>query len=330
MMSKLSDLITDFNGMNQPKARLYFVTRVLKSGFSQSSKKPDKYNYNCHTININGDIEKELLNVFSSKLNKYADETKFSLEDYAVVTDDSDRKVLLYKSNSKIQAFRHIVENDIPASDSLPAVLDLSKIAKYLWAYIIEVIVNNKSVCALKKMSPSKILVAEEGKGFNALFTTKEKSLVLSHDQSIIFDRSIDALYLDKTFYIIQKNNFEEIVGLESEYREEALAVADKIFNCNSIILNYKLRDAIENKKKFIRKLTKIKNEIDKIDNTRIQNMRITAQDFNLTFNLDNNGKIVINNENDMDTVIKLLDDSYLNSKQTGRKYEASVKKEMQ
>lgn len=128
---------------------------------------------------------------------------------------------------------------------------------------------------------------------------------------------------------MIQKDNFEEIVGLEAKYRAEARIAADKIMKSPLISLNYNLLDDIENKNRFIRKLTKVKDKIDGLDSARIKKMFETAKQFNLTFQLDVQKRIVINDDKALDIVIKLIDDYYLISNQMGKKYEASVKREI-
>jgi hypothetical protein len=258
----------------------------------------------------------------------YANKDKFALENYTIVTDDVEKKILKYTKKEQISSFMHIVDTDLKNSSELTSVKNLNDIADNLWAYIIEISINGQIICGLRKMSPSKILISEKEKVIATRFKIKEKSLVLSHDQSIVFDKGLDALYAENTFFVIQKNNFEEIVGLESEYREEAKVVADKILNSPRFSINFNLMNEIENKNRFIRKLAKIKDKVDSIDTVRIKKMQETAIMFKLSF-ITRAGKIIINDEKELDIVIKLLDDYYLLSQQTGKKYEASVKKEI-
>jgi hypothetical protein len=329
-MIKLQDVFSKIQTADNCRTRLYLVTRTKRLGVVASSTRGlGKFEYQCCTINTNSDIQKELFDLFETKLAYITGGDKFSLEDYSVITDDADKKVLTYTKKEKIKSFIHIMDTDLNHSSELAAINNLSDVAEKLWAYIIEININGQTICGLRKMSPSKVLVAEKGKGIAANFKINEKSLVLSKDQSIVFDRSLDALYVDNTFYIIQKNNFEEIVGLEAEYREQAKQVADKMMSSPKISLNFDLLNEIENKNRFIRKLTKIKGEVDGLDDKRIKKMKATATLFNLNFTFDASGRILITDEKSLDVVIKLLDDYYLQSQQTGKKYEASVKKEL-
>jgi hypothetical protein len=328
-MGKLQDMLSIIQGSRTRKIRLYLVTRTIKPGIAARARVANKFEYRCFTINTNNDIQKELFDLFVAKMVNISNEDKFSLDNYSIVTDDADRKVLTYTKKEKLKSFIHIVDTDLKNSSELDPVTSLSDIVDILWAYIIEISVHGETICAMRKMSPNKVLIAEKGKGIAAVFQVNEKSLVLSKDQSIVFDKSLDALYADDTFFIIQKNNFEEIVGLEAEYREEAIRVADKIMHCPQIDLNFDLMDGIENKSRFIRKLTKIKDEIETLDNKRVKKMQETASMFNLDFKVDKSGKIIIHDEKELDMVIRLLDDYYLKSPQTDKKYGASAKTEL-
>ncbi|MCL2721380.1 MAG: DUF4868 domain-containing protein [Treponema sp.] len=327
-MNELSKFLSFLQDKKNHTTRLYLVTRTLKQHIHAQARIPNKYEYTCYTINTDQLIQNELFNLFLEKAEYCANEDKYQIENYSIVTDDSEKKILTYEKKEQISSFMRIVDIDIKNSSELPSVRDLSAISDKLWAYIIEISIKNEVIFGLRKMSPSKVLVSEKKNAIAANFKLKEKSLVISHDQSIVFDKRLDAFYADDKFFIIQKNNFEEIVGLESEYRDAAKQAADKIMKSPKISLNFNLIDAIENKNRFIRKLAKVKDKIDNIGTTRIQKMQETATLFKLSFNIKS-GKIIIDDENELDIVIKLLDDYYLLSQQTGKKYEASVKKEI-
>jgi hypothetical protein len=306
---------------------LYFITRALKTGIKKTSKIPDKYIYKCWSIETDFDIQNELYNVFVNKLAHISNEDKYSVTDYTLITDDAEKKIMTYSKKEKISSFMHIVDNDLINISELDPVINLEKIASSIWAYIIEIYIDEKIICGLRKMAPSKVLTGD--KGILTVFKTKDKSLRLSKDQTITFDKNIDVLYFNDTFFIVSKDNFEEIVGLEEEYREEARIVADKISNNNLISLNYNLLNEIEERNRFIRKLAKIKDEIDNLNADRIKRMRSVAKQFKQKFELDKNGKIIINDSNDLDIVVKLLDDYFLESPQTDKRYGASVKHEI-
>jgi hypothetical protein len=257
----------------------------------------------------------------------YAD--KYTMEDYSIFTDDVEKKILIYTKKEQINSFMHIVDTDLKDPSELTDVDDLAHIANNLWAYIIEVNLNGRMICGLRKMSPSKVLVSEKRKSISAMFRINEKSLVLSQEHSIIFDKKLDAIYADDTFFVIQKDTFETIVGLESEYREVAISVAENIQKSPQIILKFDIMSEVKNKNRFIKKLAKIKDEINNIDAERIRKMKMTATTFNQSFVFESD-KIVIDNEKNLDILIKLLDDYYLSSSQTNKQYEASVKKEIQ
>lgn len=326
-MSELSELLPSIDNQKNRKAKLYFVTRQLKDGFKKTSRASDRFLYKCWAINTDAEIQSELFDVFLNKLKTVSDEGMYTVAEYVVVTDDSEKKVLKYSKKSNISSFIHIVDDDLRNSATLPVVQSLEEISGNLWAYVIEVVTDDKIICGIKKMAPSKVLHGK--KGIFTQFNIKEKSLVLFRDQTVTFDKTLDAIYFDDVFYAISKDNFEEIVGLQEEYKIVAKEVAQKIVENPLIEMTYDLKSAIDEKMRFVRKLTNIRDEIDKLDAARIRKMKGIAKSYNLTLNIGKDGKINISNESELDVMIKLLDDYYLESKQTGKKYGAPVKSEL-
>ena len=327
MMSKLEEILEKLQSAKERKAKLYFVTRRMKKGMSKSAKVTKKYEYKVWTIDTDSEIQTELYNVLEVKVSNIANKDKFTVSDYTLIGDDETKKILTYSKKEKLSSFINIVDVDLKNVSNLDSVTNLLDIADDIWAYIIEVTSNEKNICALRKMAPSKVMVGR--KGLMTKFLPKDKSLKISKEQNITFDKNIDVIYYDDVFYVVSKDNFEEIVGLQEEYRNEAKIAAEKIMNNPMISAGYDITAGIEDKNRFIRKLAKIKNEIDKLDEAKIKKMKEVAKKFGQRLNFDKNGKLRIDNEEELDIMIKLLDDYFLESHQTGKKYGASVKKEM-
>jgi hypothetical protein len=326
-MSNLTEILGKIENVKDKRARLYFVTRKTKKGMSRSARARDKYEYKTWKIETDSQIQEELFSIIKGKLANIADTNQFTVTDYSLIGDDDSKKILTYVKKERLQSFMHIVDDDLKNASTLDAVTNLEEIANDIWAYIIEVYTAKKIICALRKMAPSKVMVGK--KGILATFRTREKSLRLSTDQNISFDKAIDAIYYGDTFYVVSKDNFEEIVGLDEEYREEAKSVAEKIMKNPLICSSFDIGADIENKNRYIKKLAKIKDEIDDLDSERIRRMKDVAKRFGQKFTVGKDGRIQLANEEDLDVMIKLLDDYFLESRQTDKKYGASVKKEM-
>lgn len=324
-MSELNEILEQFEALSTKVARLYFVTRAVKDGQKKTSRSIDKYSYKCWKVETDLEVQVKLFEVFEDKVRYISNEEKFAIADYTIVTDDLEDRVFTYKKKEKLNSFIHIVDTDLKASADLEAVTDLEDIRTNLWAYIVEVIVDGKIVSGLRKIYPSKILTGS--KNFLTMFD--EESLTLFKKQSVTFDSKLDAVYYNDTFFIVEKNNFEEIVGLQEEYKDTARGVADAIMSNSNIEMNYNLTGAIAEENRFLRKLTKIKDKISSLDADRIKKMKEVAKTFNLVFSLSDDGKIIVNDEKQLEIMIRLIDDYYLQSNQTGKKYGAPVKTEM-
>lgn len=326
-MRKLEEILENVQNVKDKKARLYFITRKTRKGMTKTPKVAEKYEYKVWSIDTDSEIQTELYKVLAVKVSNIANKDKFTVSDYTLIGDDEAKKILTYAKKEKLSSFIKIVDVDLKNASSLDNVTNLLDIADDIWAYIIELSSGKKNICALRKMAPSKVMVGK--RGLMTKFLPKDKSLKISKEQNITFDKNIDVIYYDNVFYVVSKDNFEEIVGLQEEYRTEAKSVAEKIMQNPMISVGYDISAGIENKNRFIRKLTKVKDEIDKLDKARINKMEEVARKFGQKLNLDKSGKIRIDNDEELDIMIKLLDDYFLESYQTGKKYGASVKKEM-
>ena len=47
--------------------------------------------------------------------------------------------------------------------------------------------------------------------------------------ETVNLDKQIDCIYYDETFYVIKKVNFEQIVGLQEEYKEQSKIVVNEL-----------------------------------------------------------------------------------------------------
>jgi hypothetical protein len=172
-MNKLAEIFASTEAANIKCTRLYLVTRKLKDEISKNSKNTDKYQYQCWNINTDAAIQKELNNIFISKLKFISNEGKYLLANYSVITDDAEKKILAYTQKEKVKSFIHIVDEDLKNASKLDYIIDLESV-RNIWAYIIELSYDNKTICGLRKMLPSKVMVAEKHI-LMTRFNTKEK-----------------------------------------------------------------------------------------------------------------------------------------------------------
>ena len=69
-----------------------------------------------------------------------------------------------------------------------------------------------------------------------AKFDTRSQKLEMLHGETINLDKQIDCIFYQEIFYIIRKSNFEQIIGLEEEFKQEALGVAQELERSTMIL----------------------------------------------------------------------------------------------
>jgi len=325
-MNSIKEMLEIVKNCQISSTRLYLITRTLKTGVKAKTKAKDKYDFQCYSINIDDNVQNELLKIFMNKVTYLANEKKFSMEEYSIDVVNNDKIVYTLRKKAKIGSFIHILDIDIKDSTELLNVESLSDIVSILWSYIIEIKTPEHTILGLRKTTPNFVSVKKNKNLLTTMFSLKECMLSILSEQSLVFDDYLDAIYDNSIFYIVNKNNFEKIVGLEDEYIEKANEVADLLVSSPHFKINFDLKDQINIGGKFNRKLVKMRKLLSSIDIEFLLKMIETAKEFKLSFVVKDN-QIVINNEDELDTVLKLLDDCYLLSKQTGNKYVASSKK---
>ena len=105
---------------------------------------------------------------------------------------------------------------------------------------------------------------------------------------------------------------FEQIVGLQEEYKEKATGIAEDMINSGNVIGGEKLQELIDSKPSIHKKLIKVERNGGYKDLTpqKLNSMkRICKKYGDVLPNKD--GKLFIDNEQDVDIILKALGDYY-------------------
>lgn len=337
-LSRVQQLLEAAEGKQE--AHLYFVTRELKEGIKSSAHVMQKYDFMMHKIEISNDVREMLLSIVADQLNKVSGDETISIVEYEAIVDDEPR-VYTYQLKNKAMSFAAVLTNQLPkgVKSSIGNVSEFIAGHK-LWAFCVDILpAENGRIVSFTKISPSRVAVdkvsnPESGviDKFIAKFDVNSSLLELVKGDTINFDKRIDCLYdFEKDeFLIFNKSNFEKIVGLEEEFKEVAEEVVLDLKNSKMIDGLETLAGELEGNPSLHRKLYKLKRSPDykALDSKRVAKMKIVAKSFKLKLNLKG-GKLIVETKDDLDLVIKLLDDYFLDSEQTGNKYGASVKKKL-
>lgn len=324
----INDILEKFKKSEENNLQLYFITRYLKDEYKKRSKVLNKYLFKVYQVEVDDSIRNHLYELSLEQLG-YLNKKQFEMTEYDVISDDSDH-IFTYSMINKAFSFADVVNNqlnkEVPLMSSIE---EISQDGHELWAYCVGFndLESNDWIYTFRKIQSGKVAVDEKDgvkglKYFRALFDTKNQKLKLLQGETINLDKQIDCIYYNDTFYIVKKNNFEQIVGLQDEYKEEAQKVLEKLQKTNQLEGLEHIEEQIKNNPSIHKKLVRISKigNIDSLDVKTIRKMQSVCKKHGNTLNIEN-GKLKIENEKDIDIVLKMLADYYKTGEVSGKNY---------
>lgn len=309
--------------------KLYFITRYLKENFKKSSKVIDKYLFKVYQVDINDEIRHHLYELTQSQL-EYIIKHEYEMIDYDVIFDDTEH-LFTYSMKNKVFSFSDVVCNQLVGfPPTMSSVEDILQSNHELWAYCVGFrdLEAKDWIYTFRKIQSSKVAVDEkEGvmsplKIIRTYFDTKNQKLKLLHGETVNLDRQIDCMYYDETFYILKKLNFEQIVGLQDEYKEEAQKVVGALKETHLIngigLLEHKVEGNPSIHKKLVR-IAKIGN-IGALNEKSIKKMQSICKKYGGKLKVKD-GKLEIEEERDIELILKMLADYYKIGEVSGKNY---------
>ena len=308
---------------------LYFITRVLKQDVKKTSKVMDKYAFKVYQIDVNEEIRIHLHNLSKSQLTFLASK-KTELQDYDVITDDTQH-LFTYQMTNKAMSFADVVNNQLKSQPPRITSLEEIILTEELWAYCVGFHKKDSEwIYTFRKILSGKVAIDEKDgnkksvlqKTLRTVFSTKSQKLVLIQGESVNLDKQIDCIYYEDTFYIAKKTQFEQIVGLEEEFKEQAREVIVELERTNIIEGLEILENQIEHNPSIHRKLVRL----SKIGNYReldvkvIKQMQKVCNDHGDKLKIKD-GKLFIEDEKDIDLTLKILGDYYKRGEISGKAY---------
>ena len=308
---------------------LYFITRVLKPNTKKTSKVLDKYLFKVYQIDINDEIRNHLYSLTKDQL-EFLSKHKTELHEYDVITDDTEQ-LFTYSMTNKAMSFADVVNDQLKSNP--PKIKSLEEIIteEELWAYCVGF--HNKGtdwIYTFRKILSGKVVIDEkEGNKRNAFqktirtfFNSKSQKLELIKGETVNLDKQVDCIFYEDTFYIAKKTQFEQIVGLEEEFRIQASEVISELLATKMIegleILSRQIEINPSIHKKLVR-LSKIGNYKD-LDEKTIKKMQKVCKQYGDKLKLKD-GKLFIEDETDIDLALKMLSDYYKRGEVSGKAY---------
>ena len=310
----------------------YFILRKEKENLTNKRKVLEKYDFSALRVDINEEIRTFLHSLVKEQL-KQAIDKDLELTPYEVITDDQEQ-VFTYNQLNKIGTFAKVVNELLPNRSLIYTMQNFNEVFKYglIWAYCVELSYldengSRKSIYTFRKLNSGNIIVDERDnigvKHIFASFGTRSNKLEMFKGSTVKLDAIVDCIFDSGLFYILQKHQFETLVGMAVDFHQEALSVVEELKQLDKIAGLEHISEAIEKNTSIHKKLVRLKKlqNYRTMDNKMITQMKKAAKTEKYKLQLNEEGKIVIENSKDVDMVIKLLCDYYKQGVVTGKNY---------
>lgn len=336
-MSQLdfSQLNEDIQKLNEGSIQLYFITRKLKEGIKPRDKMLSKFEFDSFQIDIDKDIRKELFLFLKNEIKNYS-EKKLEYEDYQVITDNTD-KIITYDLKNKTHSYMNIInkhrDGSIPKQKNLNEILENDE----LWAYYLK-LEHDTGLFAFRKILKGKVGRSSENLDNSILKTIKTKfdvdsqQLEIIKDDTIFLDKQFDCFLQNDTFYVFRQTQFEQIFGIEDEFKEESKLLIEEIQDFDFIDGLELISNEIDINPSIHRKLTRLKKlgNYKNLNSDVILKMHSLGAEYGFNVKVNEHGQLKIEDKKDVELVVKLLSDFYKKGEIFGKKYGTFAGKEIE
>jgi len=325
----LDEILEKINEIKVDNTYLYFITRVLKSDVKKSSKVMGKFNFKVYQIDVNDEIRDHLFRLTQDQLS-FLIAKKTEIHEYDVITDDTEQ-LFTYQMTNKVMSFADVVNIQLKAKPPKINSLEEIIVTEELWAYCVGLYIKGADwIYTFRKILSGKVAIDEaDGNKRNKLqkiirtrFNAKSQKLELIEGETVNLDKQIDCIFYNNIFYIAKKLQFEQIVGLEEEYKSQAYTVIAELEDTKMIegleVLVKQVEDNPSLHKKLVR-LSKIGNYRE-INVIVISQMQKVCKEHGDKLKLKDS-KLFIEDEKDIDLALKMLGDYYKRGEVSGKAY---------
>ena len=310
--------------------KLFFVTRNIKAGVAKTSRVRDKYAFKVYQIDCNQEIQEYLHTTTCNHITKIIAKN-YDMLDYDILSDETEH-LFKYSIANKVFSFSDVVTNQLgKISAKVTSISNLVSKGEELWAYCVEFISDDEKIYTFRKILPSKVGVDEKSKGyFRALFDTQSKQLSLLKAETVNLDEQIDCVFYCDTFYVLKRMYFEQIIGLQEEYKERAKEIANELISCGNFIGADKLNEMIEKKPSIHKKLIKVGRigGYKELTLQKIKNIKKICGKYGDRLPIVNN-QLSLNSEEDLDIILRAFGDYYKIGEISGKPYGTFAGKEL-
>lgn len=296
------------------KVKLYFVER-------NKNQKTKEISYNSLKTTINVDISKELIEVglrqVKAIIGKKPEYIEYGIMPYSdkkhvETIDKSDvpnlSQLIIQVSNPDIEVFKDSKTNEI-------------------FGYIVKIENANETLFLFRKYAAKKLLEADKipmrfKHGNFQKLNYQIMAIDTVYDAALILKEGDDSL--QSQVFIFNRSKFESMFSFIDFYEKE---INETIKEINDMTLFDNVEEFIDlckNDSRMIKKFARIikAGEFSKMSK---ENAKHVKDKFNISWEFNKDGEIVVNKDN-IWSILRFLDDDYLHSDITDANYESHSK----
>ena len=327
----LQDIQEFIKNTESKDTRLYFITRIEEAKRSRIRAANKTHVFKVYQIDFNQELQESLFNATLSYLEQIA-KKNYDVVDYDVLSDETEH-LFTYSVSNKIESFADVVTNQLlQSAPKVKSLKELSSDEKKMWAYCLSFSSSDgkEKMFSFRKILPRKVGVDEKSSFLKAYFNASSLQLALQKEETISLDEQVDCIYFKDTFFVLKKGYFEQIVGLQEEYKEQAKVIVGKLLSSNMLIGGEHLNQLVENKPSAHKKLIKIEKigYYERLDFKAIKKMTRISKQHGVTLKVQDD-KLIIEKEEDVDALLKVLGDYYKKGEVSGKSYGTFSGKEL-
>ncbi|EMY61428.1 Kiwa anti-phage protein KwaB-like domain-containing protein [Leptospira terpstrae] len=322
-MKKVKELdsIIDILSSQNLNVTFYFIQRKPKKGLKE--KTIDKYDYFPIKADLSNEINLFFKDSLLESLKNLSNNGKYNIINYQIINDDLSGIISKLKEDKNLSFHKTI---ELLMNKKTEHMKSLSDVKKNLWAYAIEFNDNKNSFLCFRKSTSSKIATDDKNlrEKLSSYWDSADGELKISPNETVSFDSRIDCLFFGDTYYILNKSNFEILVGMENQFLEFAKEVIETLTNTGLIEGIALLEKEIKENKNILKTVSNIgkKGTQTTLDSHEITKMKQVLQQMEQKeLKLSPSNKIVLENTDDVNSFLKLLNDYYKQGLVTGKIY---------
>lgn len=323
-------LVDIINQANEENLKMYFITRILKEGVKANARVLEKFDFKVYEIEITKEVRTYLFDLSLKQFTKIEANEDLHFLDYDVIADETEH-LFTFQMENKVGSFSDVVYNQL--NNSPQKITDLNDILQdeTLWAYCVEFLIDSeKSFYTFRKIAPGKVGVDKEkdgekkslGQQIRTYFDTNTNTLSLLKSDTVYLDKQIDCIFYEETFFVLKKFYFEQLVGLQEEYKKRAEEIANSMANHECFGDVSQLTERIDKKYDIHRKLIKLEKlgNLATLNPKKLKQLEKLGNKKKAPINIKD-GKILFEKPEDIDNAIKLLCDYFKTGDFSGKPY---------